>query len=1137
MKLRYIIPIFILIFIIVLINLYPKNVEANNRFNVELHGNSSDTDGGTLTEYWVYVELDGVTRFNYSEFKVNLTNLTIKSVESLNGFTLLKRDDANTTYSFGSNTTYTTNDNNKLYFAKIVAKKINNHETCHLTIEPSTYKVLKTNNFGLDKEARINNERVTTVHRGEEFDYYITVKPDLEMESDEVTITDEIPKELEILRVNDGGSHDGQNVTWNLGTFKPNDPDKTVSVHVKAKEDIEGRITNKAVLHVKDKTIEDTYPVDVVYSDIIITKTANKTSLSSNEQFYYNIIVQNLGTGDSKEVTVEDTLNENLEFISSDQNYTTEGNKYIFKIGVVEAGRSKSIRINVRVKPNCKVGTIPNTAIAQEPDEPPIDDNEEVKVLTPNLAIEKTVNINKLKKGDQFYYQLKVTNKGEGTAINVLVKDTISDNFEIVRVSEGNYSGNDFSITYPSLQANESKTITIYVKVKNNSKLGTIPNTATAKADNNDEVSDNEPVEVVESNVSIKKQADKTIVKPGEQVTYTITVTNNGDGDAKSVLVKDVIDSHLEIIDSANANRQGNTLSWTIDTLAPKAQVQYVIKVKVKEDIKESLTIPNIATVKEPGKEEVEDEVDVEVKVPKFTITKYAIKNKPTTIMNTPYPDSSLDLKAVKPSEQFVYEIKVTNISDIDGGPITITDKINDLLTIIDADTGSVNGQTISWTIDNLASKASQTFYVTVEVASHAQNGTTIPNTAVLTYKDTTTEDSDDVLVVDSNVYIHKEASVKKVKKNDTFYYTLTIGNTSDIVANNLTITDEIPDKLTFERIEASSDVTSSLEQNILKININSLAKNETITIKVYVTVKSNVEKDEIIKNVAVLTYEDKHLEDDEEVKVIDTDIKVVKTSSIEAALNNQEYYYTITVTNKGEADAKDLTVVDTFDSHLEIIDSNDGKVENNTITWNIKELKSQSSVTYKIKVKVDNANPGEIIDNKVVVNEPDKPPVEDEVEVHIKEGKVSIEKFVSKKEVEKKREFNYTLKVTNESDFALENVLVTDIIDSNLTIVTADGQIEGNKISWTFDLEENETKELTITVYVNEDCIVDTIPNIAEVTYEENSYPSNEVIVKIVDVVNPQTGNIISYIAIFTGAISSLFIFRNIHHRKIYKI
>ncbi|MBI4359524.1 MAG: DUF11 domain-containing protein, partial [Candidatus Jacksonbacteria bacterium] len=86
-------------------------------------------------------------------------------------------------------------------------------------------------------------------------------------------------------------------------------------------------------------------------------------------------------------------------------------------------------------------------------------------------------------------------------------------------------------------------------------------------------------------NITIKKTADKTEVKTGDTITYTITYENIGKGDAKNIIITDQIPEGASYIaNSATGNPayNGATLTWTIPTLAAgeKGSVDFQARVE-----------------------------------------------------------------------------------------------------------------------------------------------------------------------------------------------------------------------------------------------------------------------------------------------------------------------------------------------------------------------------------------------------------------------------------------------------------------------------------------------------------------------------------------------------------------------------
>ena len=113
-----------------------------------------------------------------------------------------------------------------------------------------------------------------------------------------------------------------------------------------------------------------------------------------------------------------------------------------------------------------------------------------------------------------------------------------------------------------------------------------------------------DPIETPNPSLAVVKTSDKTgVVKLGETITYTITVTNNG-----NVTINDI-----EVTDELTGNTGDN--AFTIDRLAVGETKQFTATYTVTEDDILEGTIVNRATAtgKDPRNEEVTGEGEVRV--------------------------------------------------------------------------------------------------------------------------------------------------------------------------------------------------------------------------------------------------------------------------------------------------------------------------------------------------------------------------------------------------------------------------------------------------------------------------------------------------------------------------------------------
>lgn len=441
---------------------------------------SRDTDGLTVKNCTFEVTITGNGKFNHTEGSFQLVNMQITSFEANRDFVLEYDSNANY-FKLSSNHVYTSAESGVVY-ATLVAKQVDKSVTnCNIAYVPNKTSHELTNTFNITKEAYKDGVLVKQVKRGEEFQYKITVtSANNILKTDNVVVTDTIPNELEIINAYSGVVNEGT-ITWNLGSFEPGVHTKTIFFDVRAKKDTKGIVNNEAVLKVGDNTFKDDVDVEIVYSEIGIEKKVSRDKVGSNEEFYYIITVQNKGTATSEKVIVEDTIDEYLTFLSASENYTNNGNTYYFDIGTLQAKGTKTIRINVKAPETRENKIIPNVVIATEEGKDPVRDDVDVEIIPdaiePVISIKKAVNKTTVKKSEEFLYTITVSNGNELNLSDVVVTDLLDSNLEIVEAKNGVVSNNLVTWTI-DIAANESKNLTILVKVKNASEVEKIINDA-----------------------------------------------------------------------------------------------------------------------------------------------------------------------------------------------------------------------------------------------------------------------------------------------------------------------------------------------------------------------------------------------------------------------------------------------------------------------------------------------------------------------------------------------------------------------------------------------------------------------------------------------------------------------------------
>ena len=162
---------------------------------------------------------------------------------------------------------------------------------------------------------------------------------------------------------------------------------------------------------------------------------------------------------------------------------------------------------------------------------------------TATLAITKTASVDPVQAGDLLTYTITITNDAatsQGPAIDVVISDTLPG--DVVYQSAGFVGGVTGIVTdtgQPTilwqladpLAVGASAQVTVTVLVTSPLSPGTITNSFAASATNASLVSDTITTEVSSTNaITLSKSVSPNVVAPGDTVTYTITLTNSGNG-------------------------------------------------------------------------------------------------------------------------------------------------------------------------------------------------------------------------------------------------------------------------------------------------------------------------------------------------------------------------------------------------------------------------------------------------------------------------------------------------------------------------------------------------------------------------------------------------------------------------------
>ncbi|MDE3058799.1 MAG: DUF11 domain-containing protein [Bacteroidota bacterium] len=105
-------------------------------------------------------------------------------------------------------------------------------------------------------------------------------------------------------------------------------------------------------------TAKGAFTTTVSRSIFTLTKTTGNSTPPPDQNFTYTINYADTGKGTGKSVSISDTLNNNLTYVSSTNSGSASGQVVTWSIGTVSGGGSGSVQVTVKVKAGISSGTV-----------------------------------------------------------------------------------------------------------------------------------------------------------------------------------------------------------------------------------------------------------------------------------------------------------------------------------------------------------------------------------------------------------------------------------------------------------------------------------------------------------------------------------------------------------------------------------------------------------------------------------------------------------------------------------------------------------------------------------------------------------------------------------------------------------
>ena len=957
-------------------------------------------------------------------------------------------------------------------------------------------------------------------------------------------VNDVIPTGTEYVQgsANPSANITGNVLTWNLAPIAAGQT-VTVSFDVRvtatyamfventaiASTPTTGKPSNKVVVVITDDGGTVTNP------QISVVKTGiHANPVKAGSTIVYNVEVVNIGSVPAQNVVVTDTAPAGTSILSVTDGTNNNGTA-TWNVGTMQPGQRTTVSMTVTVNSDVVSNTIINNVAnvtytgGSQPSNnyTVITSDNGGGYLTVSKRSDKTGQ--SVKAGDTVKFTVDVTNVGTTAMTGVQVNDVIPTGTEYIQGSaspSATFANNTLTWTLASIAPGQTATVSFDARVTATYAM-TIRNRAIATHGGTSTPSNETTVIVIDGGDNNRPQIQvnksgihNEVVQSGSQITYNIEVVNTGSAAAQNVVVTDVAPAGTTIATVTGGTNNNGVATWNIGTLAAGERRTVSMIVTVNNGTAPGTIINNIANVTYTGGSTPSNNYTVIIsgdpgEYQFFTVNKRSDKSQ-----------------AVRAGDIVKFTVDVTNVSNTTLTGMKVVDVIPTGTEYVQGSaspSASFANNTLTWNLSPIA--PGQIATVSFDVRVTATYAMFVRNTAIASTP-TTGKPSNEVTVEvrrdgdDNNnprIQLNKTGVyANPVKAGSTIVYNIEVVNTGNAPAQNVVVTDVAPAGTSI------STVTGGYNNNgVATWNVGTLQPGERKIVSMIVTVNSGIADNSIITNVANATYiggsgQSNYYTiitgggNDYDYFNFDISKRSNKTGTVN--VGDRITYY-IEVVNTGNVTLNNLNVYDyiPFGTTYQNVTNTPATFDGSRLNWVISSLAPGGRATISFEVEVTDAA-AQVVRNtatgSVLAGGSTGTTItktSNEVILYlynggVTPGNITASKQASASNVAAGSQFTYYINVRNNGSTAVNNVVVTDILSSDLSYISSsnggmlDGSTGGNhsgRVVWNLGtLNAGETVILSVTVSVRNGVANGTvINNMANVTYTGGSTVTNNVV------------------------------------------
>ncbi len=712
----------------------------------------------------------------------------------------------------------------------------------------------------------------------------------------------------------------------------------------------------------------------VTGADLAITKiAADDGTPAVGEQITYTLTVTNIGPDPAVGVVVTDTLPAGVSFVSASLPGAETGpGSGVVTWPAFPLTSGASVPLTIVVDINAAEILTNKALVTSDTGDPNLGNNLASAVTTPGASADLSIVKTATDDGtpvvaEQIEYTLTVSNSGPSDVTNVLVTDTLPTGVSFDSASAGGTpaAGIISWAAIPTLAVGADTVVTVWVTI---TQAATLRNAAAVTSDVGDPV----PANNTDTAVTISAaSADLSMVKTavddgspvvGEQVTYTLTVTNSGPNAAEGVDITDNLPTDVSFVSASDGGTEtapgSGVVTWpTIASIPVSGSVAYTVLVTIDAEGTLTNTGSVTSTTSDPD----------------------AGNNTGTA---QTIPGASADLSMAKTGDatataglQATYTVTVTNNGPSDANDVVVTDVLPPGTTFSSASDGGaetvLGSGIVTWpAIPTLANLANRAFTVTVDVDPGTLG--VVPDTAWVNAATSDPTTGNDTTTFNTTVSASADVSVSKtlpgpITAGGQATYTITVTNNGPSDATAVVVADTLPAEMTY--VSAVPGPASASGQTVTWATIGTLAAGDSRVYTVTADIDPGATGSVDNKATAVASTTDatpgNNLFTLNTALQVSADIEVTKTGPSSAVPGNQ-ITYTVTVQNLGPSNASGVVLSDLLPAGVTYVSTNPAGVYDpvgDSVSWNVGTLTvAEGARNFDLVVDIDGGTSGSVV-------------------------------------------------------------------------------------------------------------------------------------------------------------------------------